>query len=153
MLISLAGIVALLFLRVRCNISYRTVWIRSTATIGSVFSLNPLIKPWLLYWPTALNADREENMQNRLLENNTMQKKEFKGIVHSKMKMYPTLSCSKPVWMSFFCWTQIRYFEEYTVPGHHLFPYCLVTYILQNLSLCVQPKWEIHTGLEQLEGV
>jgi len=40
-------------------------------------------------------------------------RKEFKGIVHPKMKIVSSLtpsSCSKPEWISFFCWTQKKIF-------------------------------------------
>ncbi len=37
----------------------------------------------------------------------------IKGTVHPKMKMYSSSSCSQPVWVSFFCWTQKIFWKRW----------------------------------------
>ncbi len=70
-----------------------------------------------------------------------------------KINIFSPSSCSRPVGVSYFCWTQKMIFWRMLLakklngsPDFHS------TKVLQNIIVCVQQKKENHTGLEQYEG-
>jgi len=90
--------------------------------------------------------------------------------IQNSVIIYSLSSCFKPVWVSFFCWTQRKIFWR-TIGTKQLFatidfnsrkkslwksvvPHnCLVPIVLQNIFLCIQQKKEwTHWGLLQIEG-
>ncbi len=120
------------------------------------------------WWTDILEWWIDQNGHGLLLEKSITQmslcfwsRSGFKGTVHPKSNsisviIYSPSSCSKLVWVSFFCWTEkviLKNVGNQTVAGSHWRPYekkllwksvgtsnSLVTNILQNIVFCVEQK-------------